>query len=114
MQRDFLLPGGFGASLGNAVSQLQRVVPPLARALRAARDAGMLVVHTREGHLPDLSDCPPAKLNRGEWIGGMIPYGQVANGIRLPDGTVSVVAKRGALPRVLREEAESRRIRIES
>lgn len=65
MQRDFLLPGGFGETLGNDVGQLQRVVEPLMGLLAAAREAGMLVVHTREGHLPDLSDCPPAKLNRG-------------------------------------------------
>lgn len=65
MQRDFLLPGGFGETLGNDVSRLQQVVPPLATLLEAARAADMLVVHTREGHLPDLSDCPPAKLNRG-------------------------------------------------
>jgi nicotinamidase-related amidase len=66
MQRDFLLPGGFGETLGNDVSLLQKVVPPLADVLAAARAAGMLVIHTREGHLPDLSDCPPAKLQRGE------------------------------------------------
>ena len=65
MQRDFLLPGGFGESLGNDVSQLLKVVPPLVDLLAAARAAGMLVIHTREGHVPDLSDCPPAKLNRG-------------------------------------------------
>jgi nicotinamidase-related amidase len=66
MQRDFLLPGGFGETLGNDVSLLQKVVPPLADVLAAARSAGMLVIHTREGHLPDLSDCPPAKLRRGK------------------------------------------------
>jgi len=80
MQRDFLLPGGFGESLGNDVSQLQRVVPPLARVLGAARAAGLLVLHTREGHLPDLSDCPPAKLRRGnpsQQIGDPGPYGRI-------------------------------------
>jgi nicotinamidase-related amidase len=66
MQRDFLLPGGFGETLGNDVSLLQKVVPPLAEVLAAARAVGMLVIHTREGHLPDLSDCPPAKLRRGK------------------------------------------------
>src|SRR6478735_7686029 len=65
MQRDFLLPGGFGETLGNDVSLLQKVVPPLTDLLAAARAAGMMVIHTREGHLPDLSDCPPAKLSRG-------------------------------------------------
>jgi nicotinamidase-related amidase len=66
MQRDFLLPGGFGETLGNDVSLLQEVVPPLADLLAAARAAGLLVIHTREGHRPDLSDCPPAKLKRGK------------------------------------------------
>ena len=80
MQRDFLLPGGFGESLGNDVSQLQRVVPPLSRVLDAARRSGLLVVHTREGHLPDLSDCPAAKLRRGnpsQRIGDPGPYGRI-------------------------------------
>ncbi|TNM68295.1 cysteine hydrolase [Streptomyces sp. NP160] len=80
MQRDFLLPGGFGESLGNDVGQLARVVPPLAALLAAAREAGMLVVHTREGHEPDLSDCPPAKLRRGApslRIGDPGPYGRI-------------------------------------
>jgi nicotinamidase-related amidase len=65
MQRDFVEPGGFGETLGNDVSLLQSVVPPLRRVLDAARAAGLPVIHTREGHEPDLSDCPPAKLNRG-------------------------------------------------
>ena len=65
MQRDFLLPGGFGESLGNDVARLATVVPPLAALLAAARSAGLMVIHTREGHRPDLSDCPPAKLRRG-------------------------------------------------
>src|SRR3954468_12020759 len=65
MQRDFLLPGGFGESLGNDVDQLLKVVTPLDDLIGAARSAGILVIHTREGHQPDLSDCPSAKLSRG-------------------------------------------------
>ena len=71
MQRDFLEPGGFGALLGNDVSLLERVVEPLAVVLAAARATGMLVVHTREGHRPDLADCPPAKLARGRLATGI-------------------------------------------
>jgi nicotinamidase-related amidase len=80
MQRDFLLPGGFGESLGNDVGQLAGVVTALEVVLPAVRAAGMLVVHTREGHLPDLSDCPPAKLRRGKpscRIGDPGPYGRI-------------------------------------
>ncbi len=65
MQRDFVEPGGFGETLGNDVSTLQAVIPPLRRVLDDARARGLMVIHTREGHLPDLSDCPPAKLSRG-------------------------------------------------
>ncbi|WP_128644555.1 cysteine hydrolase family protein [Rhodococcus sp. BS-15] len=65
MQRDFLLPGGFGESLGNDVGLLRTVIEPLAGLIAVAREAGIPVIHTREGHLPDLSDCPPAKLRRG-------------------------------------------------
>jgi nicotinamidase-related amidase len=65
MQRDFLLPGGFGESLGNDVAQLRRTIEPLSKLMAAWRTAGLPIIHTREGHLPDLSDCPPAKLSRG-------------------------------------------------
>ncbi|MET8151032.1 cysteine hydrolase family protein [Actinoplanes sp. NPDC049668] len=65
MQRDFLEPGGFGESLGNDVSQLRRTIAPLAAFMTTWRAAGLPIIHTREGHLPDLTDCPPAKLERG-------------------------------------------------
>ena len=65
MQRDFMEPGGFGETLGNDVTQLARAVKPIGAVLSAAREMGMLVIHTREGHLPDLSDAPPAKVERG-------------------------------------------------
>jgi biuret amidohydrolase len=80
MQRDFLEPGGFGALLGNDVEMLTRVIEPLTAVLDAARAAGMMVIHTREGHRPDLSDCPPSKLARGHLdtpIGGEGPNGRV-------------------------------------
>ncbi len=80
MQRDFLLPGGFGETLGNDVSQLAAVVPPLQRVLAAARAGGLLVIHTREGHEPDLSDLPVAKHRRGTpsmRIGDPGPYGRI-------------------------------------
>jgi nicotinamidase-related amidase len=80
MQRDFVEPGGFGETLGNDVSILQAVVPPLQAVLADARRRGLTVIHTREGHRPDLSDCPPAKLRRGapsKRIGDPGPKGRI-------------------------------------
>ena len=65
MQRDFVEPGGFGASLGNDVSRLGAIVPTIARLLAGFRNAGLHVIHTRECHKPDLSDLPDSKRNRG-------------------------------------------------
>lgn len=66
MQRDFVEPGGFGATLGNDVDRLRPIIPNVAAAIAACRRFGIPVIHTREGHKPDLSDCPPAKLSRGK------------------------------------------------
>jgi nicotinamidase-related amidase len=80
MQRDFLEPGGFGAALGNDVSRLANVVEPTRRVLEAARANGLLVIHTREGHRPDLSDLSPAKRRRGRFaltVGDPGPMGRI-------------------------------------
>jgi len=80
MQRDFLEPGGFGDALGNDVGLLRRTIQPTQRLLAAARRAGLLVVHTREGHRPDLTDLPPAKRARGKFttgIGDVGPMGRI-------------------------------------
>jgi biuret amidohydrolase len=80
MQRDFVEPGGFGASLGNDVAPLQAIIPAVRSVLQAWRAAGGLVIHTREGHQSDLSDCPPAKRERGQpslRIGDAGPMGRV-------------------------------------
>jgi nicotinamidase-related amidase len=79
MQRDFVLPGGFGEALGNDTSLLLAAVEPTQKVLDRAREIGMFVVHTREGHRPDLTDCPPAKLTRGgkTFIGEDGPMGRI-------------------------------------
>ena len=81
MQRDFCAPGGFGEKLGNDITLTRSIIPNVRRMLDTAREKGMLVIHTREGHRPDLSDCPPAKLNRGRkqgaGIGDMGPMGRI-------------------------------------
>jgi biuret amidohydrolase len=80
MQRDFVEPGGFGEALGNDVALLRKALPPTRRLLEAARKAGLYVIHTREGHRPDLSDLWPAKKERGRHktsIGDRGPMGRI-------------------------------------
>jgi biuret amidohydrolase len=80
MQRDFLEPGGFGAALGNDVSRLKVAVEPCRKVLAAFRGRGVPVIHTREGHRPDLSDAPRHKVERGDpalRIGAPGPMGRI-------------------------------------
>jgi nicotinamidase-related amidase len=80
MQRDFLEPGGFGETLGNDISLLRRTIEPCQNILKAARNVGLSIIHTREGHRPDLTDAPPSKLARGNLetrIGDDGPMGRI-------------------------------------
>ena len=80
MQRDFIEPGGFGEALGNDVAPLAALVPHVRRLLDGCRAAGLTIIHTREAHEPDLSDCPPAKRLRGSSdlrIGDEGPMGRI-------------------------------------
>lgn len=80
MQRDFVEPGGFGEALGNDVSRLTGIIPQVARLLAIFRTKGMKVIHTKEAHRADLSDCPPAKHRRGDAkiaIGDEGPMGRI-------------------------------------
>ncbi|HKQ64918.1 MAG TPA: isochorismatase family cysteine hydrolase [Methylomirabilota bacterium] len=80
MQRDFIERGGFGEVLGNDVTRLAAIVPTVKELLAWARAHAIRVVHTREGHRPDLADCPPAKRARGRLtlgIGDKGPMGRI-------------------------------------
>jgi len=81
MQRDFCSPEGASAKAGEDVRPLLGIVPRLVKLVAAARAQGIAVIHTREGHRPDLSDLPPAKRERsrlaGAEIGAPGPLGRV-------------------------------------
>lgn len=81
MQRDFLDGRGYAAQAGVDVARLRGTLPPVLSLIAAARAAGLRIVYTREGHRPDLSDCPPAKLARsraaGAEIGSPGPLGRL-------------------------------------
>lgn len=81
MQRDFCEHGGFGELLGNDISEVTAIVPAVAKVIDYCRKQGILIIYTREGHLPDLSDCPASKLRRskaqGAGIGDMGPMGRI-------------------------------------
>ena len=81
MQRDFLSPEGYAAQAGLDITPLVAAIGPIQKLLAVARPVGMLIVHTREGHVPDLSDCPPYKMERsrkaGAEIGSKGPLGRL-------------------------------------
>jgi nicotinamidase-related amidase len=81
MQNDFCANGGFAEKLGNDVTPTRSIIPVIQRILSHSRENGLLIIHTREGHLPDLSDCPPSKLRRsrsqGAGIGDVGPMGRI-------------------------------------
>ena len=96
MQRDFVEPGGFGETLGNNVALLGAIVPTVRALLEWCRARGILVVHTREAHRADLSDCPDAKRLRGNpklRIGDAGPMGRI-----LIDGEAGAAFVRGLEP----------------
>ena len=97
MQRDFLEPGGFGEALGNDVARLSSIVPTVARLLDGFRARKLPVIHTKEAHRPDLSDCPPAKRRRGDAplrIGDAGPMGRLLIAGEPGNDIVSALAPR--------------------
>lgn len=81
MQNDFCSPGGFGEKLGNDITRTKKIIPVIREILETCRERRMLIIHTREGHLPDLSDCPKSKWKRsklqGAGIGDQGPMGRL-------------------------------------
>jgi nicotinamidase-related amidase len=81
MQRDFLDPRGYAAQAGLDIALLRTAIPGIQRVLRAAREAGIPIVHTREANAPDLSDVPPAFMDAsrrsGAPVGSAGPLGRL-------------------------------------
>ncbi len=80
MQRDYLEDGGYGSSLGLDLGPSREIIPAMAALIAGFREHGLPIVHTKQCHKPDLSDCPPAKLRRGRQklkIGDEGPMGRL-------------------------------------
>ena len=74
MQNDFCTEGGWAHLAGLDIRRTSSVIPRIKDVVTVAREAGLTIVHTREGHLPDLSDCPESKQRKMRRTG--YEYGQ--------------------------------------
>jgi biuret amidohydrolase len=96
MQRDFLDPRGYVARSGVDVSQLRVAIEPVQRLLAGARALQIRIIHTREGHRPDLTDLTQFKRQRtaasGAAIGSMGPLGRLLVRGEVGHGIVDEVA----------------------
>jgi len=82
MQRDFCEKGGYIDAMGYSLENARAIIPTLQLLLSTMRDLGFYIIHTREGHRPSLSDCPPVKhwrsLNNSRiGIGDVGPLGRI-------------------------------------